>query len=70
MGARRRDATGTENSEGMFMSKGELKALGVIGGICTIVAAVTDFATKKKWEEAHTAALVFGGAATILGAIA
>lgn len=41
----------------------------VLGGIATIIVALTDYTRKQKWEDIHTAAAIFGGIATIMGAI-
>ena len=53
------------------MSKNDLaKAVSVFGGICTIVAAVADAFSSKKWREVHTAAALGGAAATAIGLFA
>jgi len=40
----------------------------VLGGIATIVVALTDYAKKQVWKDAHTVATVVGAVATIMGA--
>ncbi len=45
------------------------KEVAVVGGILTIVGAITAASNKKRWEEAHVAAVVLGGLVTILGAL-
>ena len=39
-----------------------------LGGLCTIVVALTDWATSGEWREVHTVAAVAGGIAMIGGA--
>jgi len=45
------------------------KDLMVLGGVCTIVTAVTAASRKKKWEDVHTAATIAGALITMAGAI-
>lgn len=52
------------------MSKKELKAIGIAGGICSIIAALTDYASTRKWKEVHTTAVFGGGIAMLVGVIA
>jgi hypothetical protein len=44
------------------------KQLAVVGGIAVIVGALTEYATSKKWRDAHTIATVLGGVVAIIGA--
>ncbi len=45
------------------------KELAVLGGLATVMGAITAASNKKQWEEAHIAAVVLGGVVTILGAL-
>jgi hypothetical protein len=42
----------------------------MIGGLATIMAAITSASEKRHWREAHTVAVIAGGVVTILGALA
>jgi hypothetical protein len=52
------------------VSNKTLKEVSLFGGVCTIIATVTDALSSKKWREVHTAALFGGAVATAIGLFA
>jgi hypothetical protein len=44
------------------------KELAVLGGVCTIVGAVTAANRKRQWQDVHVLAVIVGALVTIAGA--
>ena len=52
------------------MNSRNKKALTVVGGVSTVVVALTAASRKQRWQKVHTLAVVVGGVVVILGALA